>query len=76
MGNNDFSWASLFSDREFQSREIDTEELETIVRDAVEREHKGDPVKELKYNDEGIEIILESGQVIGIDVDWHEIVLT
>lgn len=69
-----FSWANLFSD--FQSREIDTEELETMIREVVEREHPNDPIKDIKYNDNGVDIVLESGDEIGIEVDWNEIILS
>ncbi len=69
-----FSWVNLFSD--FQSREIDTEELETMIREVVEREHPNDPIEDIKYNDNGVDIVLESGDEIGIEVDWNEIILS
>ena len=71
---NKFFWENLFSD-EFQSREIDTEELEDIITDAVARECPGDAIEELKYTDDGIEVVLESGDIIEIEVDWNEIIL-
>ena len=72
--NKRFSWESLFST--FKSREIDTEELEGLVRDAVLREHPMDTIKNLKYTEDGIEIIMESEEEIEIEIDWNEIILT
>jgi hypothetical protein len=69
-----FSWGNLFT--EFQSREIDAEELESIIKDTVEREHPDDSVVDIKYTDEGIDVVLESGDEIGIEVDWNEIILS
>lgn len=74
MTNKHFSWENLFSD-EFQSREIDTEELEGIVTDAVLREYPGSEIEEFNYTDDGIKVVLENGDVIDIEVDWNEIIL-
>ena len=68
-----FVFGNLFSD--FQSREIDTKELESMIRETVEREHPDDPIADLEYNDDGIDITLESGAEIGIEIDWNEIIL-
>lgn len=72
--NKHFSWENLFSD-EFQSREIDTEELEGIVTDAVARECPNDEIEEINYTDDGIEVVLSSRDTIEIEVDWNEIIL-
>lgn len=69
-----FSWGNIFT--KFQSREIDTEELESIIRSAVENEHPGDAIVEVNYTDEGIDVLLDSGVEIGIEVDWNEIILS
>jgi len=74
MANKKFSWSNLFSD--FESREIDTKELENIIKDTVLREHPGDDIKELKYTEDGIEVIMDSGEEIEIEVDWNEIILS
>jgi len=76
MANKKFSWATLFSDPDFEAREIDTEELESIIRDTVLREHPGDKIKDLQFTDDGIEVIMESGDEIEIEVDWNEIILS
>jgi len=73
MTNEKFSWANLFA--KFESREVDTKELENIIKDTVLREHPGDTIKDLKYTEEGIEIIMDSGEEIEIEVDWNEIIL-
>lgn len=72
--NRKFSWASLFSD--FQSREVDTEDLEEIIVETVEKEFPDDSIEELNYTDDGVEVILESGEIIEIEVDWNEIILS
>jgi len=72
--NRRFSFSSLFSD--FESREIAAEELESIIKDTVLREHPGDTIKELQYTEDGIEIVMDSGEEIAIDVDWNEIILS
>lgn len=68
------SWTKLFS--EFESREIDTKELEGIIRDAVLREHPGDTIKELEYNEDGINIVMDSGEEIFVEIDWNEFILS
>jgi len=68
-----FSLAGLIPD---YSSDIDTEELERIVKDAVKRHSPGDEIKEWKYTEDGIEITLDSGEKIEIEVDWNEIILT
>lgn len=75
MANKHFSWKNLFSD-EFQSGEIDIEELENIVRDAIARECHSDDVTDINYNKDGLEVILKSGNIVEIEVDWNEIILT
>lgn len=71
---NKFSWTSLFSD--FQSREIDTDELETLIEEVVARECPGEAIEDMEYTDDGITIVLDSGQIIEIEVDWNEIILS
>ena len=68
-----FSLASLFPD--FHSSEIDNKELERIIKDAVKRECPGDDIKKLEYTEDGIDILLESGDEIEIEVDWQEIIV-
>jgi hypothetical protein len=70
-----FSLHNLFSD-EFHSSEIDTEELERIVIDAVEREHPNRSVEDVQYTEEGLNITLDDGTEIEIEIDWQEIILT
>jgi len=73
MKNKKFSWENLFS--KFESREIDTEELENIIKETVLREHPMDTIKDLRYTDDGIDVIMDSGEEIEIEVDWNEIIL-
>jgi len=69
-----FTLANLFPN--FHSSEIDSKELERIIKDAVARECPGDDIKELDYTEDGVDITLESGDQIEIEVDWQEIILT
>ena len=73
MKNKKFSWENLFS--KFESREIDTEELENIIKETVLHEHPMDTIKDLRYTDDGIDVIMDSGEEIEIEVDWNEIIL-
>ncbi len=68
-----FSLANLFPN--FHSSEITNKELERIVRDAVQKECPKDKIKKINYTDNGIDVILESGNTIEIEVDWQEIIL-
>jgi hypothetical protein len=69
-----FSIANLFPN--FHSSEIDTGELEKIIRDAVRRDNPFDAIKKVEYTDDGVVVTLDSGQVIEIDIDWNEIILS
>jgi len=71
-----FSLTHLFPDfRKFHSSNIDREELESIITDAVERETSDANIKDLKYTKDGITIILDNGKQIEVEIDWQEIIL-
>jgi|GEM_PF-4822348 len=70
---NKISWESILSD--FHSSSIDSEELETIITEAVEREYPEDSIEDFEYTDEGISVSMSSGQTIDIEIDWNEIIL-
>ena len=59
----------------FHSSDIDIKELEKIISDAVKKDSPSDEIKEIKYNEDGVTVILDSGQKIDIDIDWNEIIL-
>ena len=59
----------------FHSSNIDIKELEKIISDAVKKDSPSDEIKEIKYNEDGVTVILDSGQKIDIDIDWNEIIL-
>lgn len=73
MTNEKFSWEKLFA--EFQSREIDTEELEDFIKEIILQEHPGDTIEDLKYTDDGVEVTMDSGEEVEIEIDWNEIIL-
>ena len=68
------SLASFFPD--FRSSEIDSNELEDMIKDAVRKESpESGEVKEIKYTDDGVDVILENDGIIEIEIDWQEIII-
>lgn len=76
MSSTRISWTSLFTGQKFQSGEIDKEEFETIIRETVQKEHPNETISDLKYKEQGVEVVLDNGDIIDIEVDWQEILLT
>ena len=68
-----FLLSNLFSD--FQSSEIESDELERIITDAVKKEYPDKSIEEFKYTNDGIIIFLNDGSTIEIEIDWQEIIL-
>lgn len=68
-----FSLADLFAD--FQSGHIGTKELEGMLRDVVRKEHPEESIKKFKYMEDGVIIILDSGDTIEVQIDWNELIL-
>lgn len=60
----------------FHSSNIDSKELENIIKDAVRRECPMDVIEDVKYTKDGVTVILDSGQEIDIEIDWNEIILS
>jgi hypothetical protein len=60
----------------FHSSDITSDELESIIKDAVRKENPNDDIKVLGYTEDGIKIELESGQLIEIEIDWQEILIS
>jgi hypothetical protein len=72
-----FNITNLFpEDHKFQQGHIETDEFEKALRDTVAQEHPLDPIKTFDYTEEGVEITLESGEVIEVQVDWQEFILS
>ena len=72
-----FSIENLFPEfQPFESGNVDTKELEKIIIDAVEREHPGSSIEDIEYTEDGMEITLDTGESIEIEIDWQEIILT
>lgn len=71
-----FSLTSLFPDfKEFHSSNLDKEELESIIKDAIGREDPNANIKNLEYTEDGILITLDDDNQIEIEIDWQEIIL-
>lgn len=69
--------SNLFADHpEFQPGNIDTGEFEQLIRDTVAQEHPLDPIFGLEYTEDGLVVLLESGEQIEIQVDWQEFILS
>jgi predicted small metal-binding protein len=60
----------------FQSSNIDIDELEKIIKDAVRKEHPLQTISEIEYTEDGVAVTLDNGQEIDIDIDWDEIILS
>lgn len=73
-----FSLSDIFSKagKKFESSHISSKELEELLCDVVKREHPKRKIKSFKLNEDGAEIILDNDQVIEVEVDWHEIILS
>lgn len=70
-----FDITNLFPEQKFHSSPISTKELEGVLRETVAKEHPLDPIKEFKYTEDGVTIILSSGEIIEVDIDWQEFIL-
>ena len=61
---------------EFHSAEMDVDELKKLIKDFILETHPGDEIKSFDINREGfVDVVLESGKEIEIEVDWNELVL-
>jgi hypothetical protein len=66
---------NLFPNQKFHTSGISHKELEDVLRETVAREHPLDPIKDINYTEEGVTIILQSGETIDVEIDWDEFVL-
>lgn len=67
---------ALMSDEKFHSANIDAEEFFSLINDVIRDTHPDDEIKSIDIDNNGmVNIILESGQEVEIEVDWNEIVL-
>lgn len=61
----------------FYSTEISVGELEEMIEEAVASESpESGKVKEIRYHEGGVEVIVERGGSIEIEIDWQEVILT
>ena len=66
-----FSITAVFSD--FESCSLSRDELEELIKEALGKDC--DRIKEIKYSTGGIEVILNDGETVEIEIDWDEIIL-
>lgn len=69
-----FLVSNLFSD--FHSGGMDKKEFEEMLKEAVKKEDPSATIKNIKYLKHGVEIILDGGNIIEIEVDWNEIIIS
>lgn len=67
-------WWSL--NGKFYSSEVTVEDLEKILQEAVGKEHPNEKIETIKYEDDGINLTLNNGQEIFVEVDWEELIIT
>ena len=72
-----FDFATLFpSDHKFRNGDIAADEFERTIRDTVIQEYPLDLIDTLTYTEGGVTVVLDSGEIIEVHVDWHEFVLS
>lgn len=64
------------SDPKFEEGHMSVKEFEQALKDTVAQEHPLDPIKKFNYTEDGVVIVLDSGEVIEVQVDWHEFILS
>jgi len=61
---------------DFHSENIGVEELKSLIIDIVRDTHPNDKVSKIEVDDDGTLLIkLDSGEEIGLEIDWNETVL-
>lgn len=58
--------------QEFNSTHINKGEFEQLVSDIVQAEHPKESVENIIYKEDGVEVKLDNGEIIDIEVDWEE----
>lgn len=74
-----FSLADIFSKAgrdKFHSSNITSKELEALLKDVVEQEHPKQKIKNFEFVEDGAIVTLDNDDVIEIEVDWQEIILS
>lgn len=60
----------------FDSTNVSSAELEELLEGVIIREHPGQSVEKFEYTETGVVVTLSDGDVVDIEVDWHEIILS
>jgi hypothetical protein len=60
---------------DFYHSEITKKELERIIKKATKEEFPDGRVSSIDYNEHGLRITLNGGNVVDVDIDWNEIIL-
>jgi hypothetical protein len=64
---------SLVNYSDFQTSQINKEELEEIIRELVKNDSPDSIIDSIDYTKDGIIVTLDDDQVIEIEIDWNEI---
>lgn len=59
----------------FVSTDISAEEMQDIIHRLIEENYPGATIRDLIANDDGLQIILDNGEVLEIDIDWDEFLI-
>jgi len=60
----------------FHSGGLGKEEFEEMIKEAVRKEHPRRSIKNIRYLKDGVEVILDDGESIDIEIDWNEIIIS
>jgi len=61
--------------KEFKSVEIDSEELKKIIEEFLKDTHPDREITRFTIEDEGISVILDTGERVEIKIDWNELIV-
>ena len=59
----------------FVSADIGADEVQEIIQKLIEENYPGATIRDLAANDDGLQIILDNGEVLEIDIDWNEFLI-
>ena len=55
---------------------MDKKEFESMIKEAVKKEDASSVVKQIRYLKSGVEVVLDNGDIIEIEIDWNEIIIS
>lgn len=61
--------------KEFHSIEMDTEEFRRMIEDFVSDTYPDHSISNFDVVDDGVNIVLDNGEKVDIEIDWNEFVI-